>query len=355
MSLESPASPIDVTVLICTFNRASELHEALGYALAQDTGGRFSYEVLVVDNNSTDNTRQVVEQFIAAGHSHLRYLFEGRQGKSHALTTGVAAANGSIFAVSDDDVHVPADWLRTIVDTFRARPDVTFLGGKVLPLWETPPPPWLTSRHWSAIALSDYGPREFVVDSSKRICLLAGCFRTEVVRALGSYRVGLSVSKGQIGGIEDVDLFERLYDAGYKGLYVPQLAIGHKMPAARTGKAYHRRWHAGHGRFYAVMRAADVEVGSSRLFDVPAHLYRQAASDVWGWLASMLRGRFDDAFWHETRLRFFSGFFRERRRQFAGNGGRALADIGRFLRFLPSRGGADLGHAGKDAGRPQGQ
>jgi glucosyl-dolichyl phosphate glucuronosyltransferase len=334
------ASPVDATVLICTFNRAADLEKALACTLAQDTGGRFSYEVLVVDNNSTDDTRQVVERFVAAGHSNLRYLFEGRQGRSHALALGVAEARGGIYALSDDDVIVGRDWLRTIVDTFSARPDVAFVGGKVMPLWEAQPRPWLTPRHWSAIALSDYGDRPLVVDRDNQICLLAASFRSDVVRAIGGYRENLGVSKDKIGGTEDVDLFARLYRNGYRGLYLPTLVIHHKVAPNRTTKSYHRRWHVGHGRFYAVMRADDIEVGAHRLFDVPAHLFRQAVVDALGWLTHAARGRFDDAFWYETRLRFFYGFLRERRRDFVRRGGRTIADVVTFVRsfaWRPSR------------------
>ena len=338
-----PQSPVDVTILICTYNRAAELAEALIPTLTQETDGRFTYEVLVVDNNSTDDTQQVVERLVGEGHSNLRYLFEGRQGRCYALMLGVAEARGRVYALADDDVIVERDWLRTIYDAFCAHPDISFVGGKVLPLWAAPPPKWLTSRHWSAIALSDYGNQELLVDRNKQLCLLAGSFRTDFVRAVGGYRGGLGVSKDAIGGTEDVDLFARLYRGGHKGLYLPNLAIFHKVGENRTTKAYHRRWHVGHGRFYAVMRAPEIEVGPHRLFDVPAHLYRQAAVDAWKWLSHTVRGRFDDGFWYETRLRFFFGFLRQRYRDFIDGGGRTAADVASFLRSFawrnsPSRG-----------------
>jgi glycosyltransferase involved in cell wall biosynthesis len=330
-------SDVDATILVCTFNRAADLAEALTFTLAQDTGGLYTYEVLVVDNNSTDDTRQVVERLIAAGHSNVRYLFEGRQGRCHALVRGVSEARGRVYALVDDDVIVGRDWLRTIVEAFAARPDISFLGGKVLPLWGSDPPAWLTPRHWSALALSDYGEEELVVDRDNQLCLLAGAFRIDAVKAAGGYRPGLGVSKDAIGGTEDVDLFARLYQSGHKGLYLPNLVIHHKVTSNRTTKAYHRRWHVGHGRFYAAMREDHIELGAHRLFDVPGHLYRQAAADALYWLAHTLAGRFNDAFWYETRLRFFYGFFRERRRDFVRAGGSTLADAVAFVRSLVLR------------------
>ena len=338
MPSTNPAeSRVDATVLICTFNRAVDLGEALASVLAQDTGGRFNYEVIVVDNNSTDDTRNVVEALIAEGHVNLRYLFEGRQGRGHALRLGVSEARGTIYALADDDILVARHWLRTIVDTFGARPDISFVGGKVLPLWGAPPPRWLTPRHWSAIALSDYGNQELVVDSGHQICLLAAAFRTDAVKAVGGYGEALGVSSDRIGGTEDVDLFARLFRNGYRGLYIPDLTIQHKVVSNRTTKAYHRRWHVGHGRYYALMRADDVEVGSHRLFDVPAHLYRQAGADAIGWVTNRIRGRSDDAFWYETRVRFFYGFLRERRDEFVRRGGRTLRDLASFVRSFARR------------------
>ena len=89
----SPATPpaVDLTLLVCTFNRSDDLREMLETALAQETDGAFTYDVIVVDNNSTDGTRAVVENLIASGHANLHYLFEERQGKSCALNTGLAS------------------------------------------------------------------------------------------------------------------------------------------------------------------------------------------------------------------------------------------------------------------------
>jgi glycosyltransferase involved in cell wall biosynthesis len=261
-------SIVDATVLICTFNRAVDLGEALASVLAQDTGGRFNYEVVVVDNNSTDDTRNVVQALIAQGHSNLRYLFEGRQGRGHALRLGVSEARGAIYALADDDILVPRHWLRTIIETFESRPDISFVGGKVLPLWAAQPPRWLTPRHWSAIALSDYGDQELSVDIGHQICLLAAAFRTAAVKAVGGYGARLGVSSDRIGGTEDVDLFARLFRNGYVGL---------------------------------------------------------------------VRGRLDDAFWYETRVRFFYGFLRERRDEFVRGGGRTLRDLASFVRSFAWR------------------
>lgn len=340
---ERPAE-VDLTLLVCTYNRCEDLRELLETALAQETGGEFTYEVLVVDNNSTDGTRAVVEEFIAAGHRNLRYLFEAEQGKSHALNTGLKAVRGWAYAITDDDFVLPKDWVRGICGGFRAHPEVSFVSGKVLPLWQTGPPAWLTQEHWSAIAMADYGEEPFVTNEEHQVCLLACAFRLADVQAVGGYHVDLGPRKGRTGATEDLDLLKRLWKSGRTGLYLPHITFYHKATPDRLTKEYHRRWHRDHGRSYAVMRAEELEAGSNRLFDVPTHMYRAAAADALGWLKCRLSGRSDKAFWHEIQLYFFAGFFRQRRADYlSAQPGGTARELYSFARSLASgRGGSKM-------------
>ena len=305
-------SAIDITMLVCTYNRCGDLRELLETALAQDTGNKFTYEVLVVDNNSTDETRQVVEAFIAQGHQNLRYLFEGKQGKSHALNTGLEAMSGWAYVITDDDFILPKNWLHGIYEGFRNNADVSFVSGKVLPLWRAEPPAWLTKENWSAIAVADYGDESFLTDHEHQRCLLACAFRLEDVKAVRGYNDKLGPAKARTGGTEDLDLLVRLWASGRTGLYLPGVHFYHKVEPDRVSKKYHRKWHTDHGRSYAIMRVPETEQASLRLFDIPAYMYRELVVESLRWLGCMARGRTDEAFSHETRLRFFSGFFRRR-------------------------------------------
>ena len=110
-----------VSVVLCTYNRSHLLTPALDALLRQgpDTP---PYEVIVVDNNSADATRQVVEPFIASGI--VRYAFEPSQGLSHARNHGLSIARADLIAFTDDDVRVTSTWIRSIVDTFAEHPDL---------------------------------------------------------------------------------------------------------------------------------------------------------------------------------------------------------------------------------------
>jgi len=327
---EDPAPAVDITLLVCTYNRSADLRDMLDASLAQVTDGRFTFEVLVVDNNSTDDTRDVVESCIARGHANVRYLFEATQGKSHALNAGLKAARGELFTTADDDYIFPAACVGAIVDSFRKHPEVTFVGGKVLPIWRDDVPTWLGPSMWSPVAIADYGDHVRYVDERNQLCLLGCSFRRADVVAAGGYRTGLSVSQNLIGGVEDLEILQRLWTQGHRGLYDPRIVFHHKVRASRLTKAYHRRWHTGHGRFYAALRDPDFERSSARIVDVPVHLYREAAAAAIGWVAAMLRGRRDVAFECETRLRFFVGFWNARRAEHkARRGGGVLSEAPR--------------------------
>jgi glycosyltransferase involved in cell wall biosynthesis len=311
----------DVSVVISTYNRCERLRGALESVLAQETG-EISYEVIVVDNNSTDRTRQVVDAFIARGEPRLRYLFEGRQGLSYARNTGIANARAPLVAFTDDDVRVAPEWVRNIKRAFDEHPEVDYVGGRVLPRWEREPPAWLTPEHWSPLALSDIGDVPLYMSAELPYCLVGAnlAFRRDIFTQLGLFRPDIQRVKDGIGSTEDHELQMRVWAAQRRGLYRPDLVVTAEVEARRMTKGYHRRWHTGHGYFYAAMRLQEIEGARVRLFDVPGHLYRQAMGDAVKWLGQTLRRDHRAAFETETRLRFMAGFVRKRRADFLASG-----------------------------------
>lgn len=334
----------DISVIISTYNRSAMLTAALGSVLRQECCD-VCYEVIVVDNNSSDNTREVVGAFIAEGNQDVRYIFERRQGSSYARNAGVAVARSEIIAFADDDVVVANDWISIIKHSFADHPEVDCIGGRVLPRWSTPPPKWLTRDHWMPLGLQDYGGRPLSIKLNNPLCLVSAnlAFRREAFTDTGWFAPELQRIKNSIGSMEDAELLERYWRNGGECLYVPELIVETHVTAERLSRAYHRRWHTGHGYFYAIKRAAEMESASSRLFDVPAHLYRRAVVDAAAWLYFLIRHR-NRAFLYETRLRFFVGFFRTRKRDYLAAGRRSFArEIISFVRSLAlskSRGGA---------------
>lgn len=301
-----------ITLLVCTFNRSQQLKEVIKNALVQETDERFRYEILVVDNNSNDDTHAVVDAFIKNGNIDLHYLFEPRQGKSFALGSALEQIETDYYAIIDDDFILPPDYVKNLINGFIDHPQASYVGGKVIPKWEIDPPEWLTKEHWSAIAVADYGDKEFVADINNRVCLLACAFKTDVVRSVGGYNTDLGVNGEQIGGTEDAEISIRLWENGKTGAYLPRTWFHHIVKEIRCTKAYHRRWHIGHGKQNALMKDPEFENASFKLFGVPSHLYRQTGSHFIKWLKCILIRDNNKAFLHETHLRFFQGFFIQR-------------------------------------------
>lgn len=318
MVLSSPgAGPVvtQLSVVMCTFNRGELLKDALNSVLSQPASP--AVELIVVDNNSTDSTREIVER-LAATDDRVQYVFEPRQGLSYARNTGIAAARAPLIAFTDDDVRVRSDWTMQIVRAFREHHDVGMVGGRVLPIWPSSPPAWLTRDHWAPLALADHGDEPIAVTPHRPICLVGAnmAYRRDVFDAIGGFATNLQRVGEGIGSLEDHEFLLRALTAGRTGRYDPQMVVHAEVQANRLQRGYHRRWHYGHGHFHALLKSPEVERSArGTVLGVPAHLYRQAAADAAGWLRSVASRDSARAFHHELRLRFFAGFFLTRQRQ----------------------------------------
>jgi len=303
----------EISVVIPTYNRCELLRRAVLNLLQQDAN-RSTFEIIIVDNNSSDKTRAMVESLIAGGSANLRYIPEYQQGNAYARNTGIQYAQGSIIAFLDDDVVVGSNWIETLKRAFDEDQDLSFVGGRIVPQWDEPPPSWLTVEHWSPLALLDYGPDEFqIMGQNPRGLLTANiAFRRDVFERIGNFSPTLQRVKNGIGSMEDYELLLRVCRMGKKGKYLPDLVATAPVDGERISKRYHRRWHKGHGRFYAIMRDPEWERSKVRFLGVPAHLYKQTALDTLGFVKNSLLGRADEAFRHERQLRFFGGFFVQR-------------------------------------------
>src|SRR5262245_36456759 len=141
------------SIVIPTFNRANDLRDTLASLAGQATHA--PWEVIVIDNNSTDRTREVVLEAARSFPVELHYLFEPVQGRSAAMNTGIARARGQVIATTDDDVRIGPEWLDRAGDALD-RHDRHYVGGKVLPIWNGPRPAWIPDhggKQWAVIAL----------------------------------------------------------------------------------------------------------------------------------------------------------------------------------------------------------
>jgi glycosyltransferase involved in cell wall biosynthesis len=301
-----------ISVVLSTCNRREWLARALGCLLAQS--GAPPHEILVVDNRSTDGTRELVESMAReVSDGRLVYAYEPRQGLSYARNAGIALARAPIIAFTDDDVLADPDWIASIERAFARHPAAQYVGGRVLPRWQAPPA-WLTPLHWSPLALQDHGPEPFEVGTARPLCLVGAnmAFRASAFRAAGLFSPRVQLLPGTLGSTEDHELMRRIWQLGGHGVYDPSIVVRADVQPERLTRGYHRRWHYAHGRSHARMQLPEMERSRARLLGVPVHLFRQALGHVLDLARHTIRRRLALAFHAEASLWFAAGFVRER-------------------------------------------
>ena len=313
------------SVVIATYNRAADLRETLRSLAGLEPDG--PWEVIVVDNNSPDDTHRVVADAAESCPVPLRYFFERKQGRSPALNTGIRAARGEIVVTTDDDVRVPADWLNRAAEGLQ-RLDCDYVGGRVLPIWRGPRPRWLPDRggrQWAVIALLDYGPEPIEFGTRVPLGVNMAFHRSAFERA-GLFDPDTGRRAGTLLGQEVREWCIRARKAGVRGFYVPELTLQHIIPADRLRKRYFRRWFYWRGISRAMLyerSGLDMEAPEQTTLDfstvphllgVPRYLYRKALTAAMNWLRDTIRRDRVRAFEHELWLCFFAGILRQRAR-----------------------------------------
>jgi glycosyltransferase involved in cell wall biosynthesis len=302
---------VTLDLVIPTHNRAELLARLLNSIRAARVPDGVSVRTIVVDNNSTDATRAVVQTTQATWPGALEYRFEPVQSKSVALNHGLSLVTADIVGMLDDDEEVHPEWIAVVARTF-ADPKVDFISGPYLPRWGAPAPVWLPKEFPAVIGWMEAGNRTLEYGRDYDGVMMGGnaVVRTAAGRSAGWYDASLGRVGTRAGsGCEDVDFFERLLQAGFKGYYVPELAIYHYIPPYRLTKRYHREW--------CFRRSvAQSELDSLRrqpvayFLGVPRYMIGTAIRSTIGLAGAVVRGKWnsDAAFSRELRLWELMGF-----------------------------------------------
>ena len=245
-----PSMSIDnyaLSIVVSTYNRAVDLRRMLD-ALAQNHAeAGLRWEVLVVDNASSDNTATVLQDFAATAPMAVVCLYEARRGKSHGLNQALGLARGDIIAFIDDDILVADDWVSTLVAHFRSHPDARCVGGRV-ELHDVRDAPVTIKRSLdgSQTVLAHFSPDNIPILG----CNMA--FRADWLRSLGRFDTDIGPGS-PIGVAEDLDMLYRTVRAGAQIDYLPSLLVQHnhgrRSPEQLRG--LYAGYYAGRGAFYA--------------------------------------------------------------------------------------------------------
>lgn len=244
-----------ITVILCTYNRCGELANVLNSLAASTLRDSTEWEVLVVDNNSADQTRDVVSDFSSRFPGRFRYVFEAQPGKSFALNTGIREAYGDVLAFVDDDVTVEPTWLQNLTAPL-ASSDWAATGGRTLPSRSFPHPRWFGDDLLGVLcAHFDLGDNPCELHQAPYGANMA--VRKAVFEEYGNFRTDLGPSPNNNipRPNEDTEFGRRLMDAGERLAYVPSAVVHHPVLEERLKKEYFLGWWFDYGR--AAMREVE--------------------------------------------------------------------------------------------------
>lgn len=263
-----------ISIIICTYNREDCILRPLQALAGEDFK---DFEVVLVDNNSTDSTATLLKGFLSEHPDFpLRYFLETNQGLSFARNRGLNEARGETIVFLDDDAVPCEGYLEKLSRHLVELPEVGAFGGKIVPLFEDcSAPKWLC--RWSLSWLSALDMGDKVKEFKRGFPIGANMiFRSQALKACGLFDTSLGrVEKNLMGG-EEKDIFRRLKSLGHKVFYLPDVEVSHIIPESRTSLDYVRRFADGVGR-------------SERLRSKNEGSYPQRLlSEAFKWIASLV-------------------------------------------------------------------
>lgn len=243
-----------ISAIICTLNRSNYLRKAV-LSLADQDLEKGAYEILVVDNGSTDDTRQVVEGFSWIGNS--RYLYEPVLGLSHARNTGWKEASAPYVAYLDDDAIASPEWLGKILKVFETvKPKLGCVGGRVNPIWEGARPDWLGDEIVCSLTVVDWSDSPHVLNNLNSEWLAGAniAFPRELLNRLNGFTPYLDRVGSNMLSSGDVFLEKQIQRLGHACFYHPAVEVSHHIPASRLIQSWFVRRYYYQGISDAVMR-----------------------------------------------------------------------------------------------------
>lgn len=304
-----------LSVVLATHRRGDGLKALLDSLQNQETKGRFSYEVIVVENDAKPQSQQLVESY------GVKYLQEPVAGKCRAINRGIAASEGEIVAFTDDDVEADRSWLLNLLDCFESA-GCDGVGGRVLPVYPQGTPQWVKDNAVQlagAVVIYDQGPQTKELGAGQVPFIGANfAFRRSVFTDCGMFKDDWGPGTAHPVG-EDSEFVERVLSKGKKLLYCGAAVINHPFDPRRLTLRHMARWHIALGKLDAYL---SMQKGESFVyyFGVPRYLVRGACVDFLKIMGGGFRG-------HLMFINAWRGFWRQ------------IGMIGEFRRARQSKAG----------------
>jgi glycosyltransferase involved in cell wall biosynthesis len=300
---------MQLDVIVPTYNRHHLLKLTLQSLLAAEIPAGLSVHVTVVDNNSTDQTQQTVTAFKPLFGGRLNYVFERNQGRSPALNAGIAATDGDLVGMVDDDEEIDKSWYACVYQAF-SNENIDFIGGSCIPRWGAEPPSWLRGNN-SGVIGSIESQHSYFYGTNDAILMGGNVVLTRsILHKVGLYSTDLGRKGLRPLADEDTDMYFRLLAAGARGMYLPDLIISHYIHPERLTKRYFRDWHFWRGVSSGVLDKRHPK-DTAYLLGIPRYLFGRAMRGSFRILGTTVGMNRDPAqsFSDELKLWDVAGFF----------------------------------------------
>jgi glycosyltransferase involved in cell wall biosynthesis len=245
---------LKISAVICTHNRSEYLKNAIQSLINQNIP-KERYEIIVVDNRSDDNTKEIVEQF--SKDNTVRYLFEPDLGLCSARNTGWQNARGKYIAYLDDDAIAGPEWLGKIVEVFETvDPRPGCVGGKVDPVWEEKRPEWLSDRLFEVLAIVNWSDTPHAIKNVDKEWLVGTniAIPRETIEDIGGFSPRLDRSGGTLLSNGDTFLERQIVQQGYSVYYHPDILVNHYVVKSRLTQSWFIRRYYWQGISNALMQ-----------------------------------------------------------------------------------------------------
>lgn len=303
---------MDISIIICSYNRCQNLPECFTCLEKQILTAPLKWEIVLIDNNSSDDTKLVTETFNHNSELDIHYVFESRQGVSAARNKGIDQSRGTYLISIDDDIRVTENWLQSIVSTFKQY-DCDAVGGRIHIESQNSLPDWITKDMYGFLGHQDFGTNSHKMDGIKEFPFGGNmAIHKRVINLIGKFNVdmgrkGAGLSKEELFKGEETDFFHRLAAKGGSFYYHPEALVYHKILPHQLKKSFFLTLHNNAGILYAQRDATSYK---RNFLGIPLFIFLQFFRSIRLYLTSSLTKGSDQSVRLLMNVAYFWGMIR---------------------------------------------